>query len=276
MTGIIQKLTNVTFTGSLPKLEYDQIIPPVGAKLLYDFGNPQTYGGTLPAGGATVANGTTLTNLVRGGANASISAQLGLTFTGGGLDWATAATGTDNYPRINLGAYDLTNRSFLWIGWVRSVGPASNRGIFGNVVSSSNANRGFSVGHKFGDSTTGAIDVSFYNQALTATGGSITAISVAGQVLQLALEINPAAGLIRRYVNAGQPNAPLTLPAGTTGINPASVNEPFAIGSLAGSGSGSKYTGRIYRMYVEDLTASGRTGADVVEKDYGYNAGRFS
>jgi hypothetical protein len=267
MANSVIKLSGVTFTGNLPKLEKDIIIPTQGGMLLFDFSNPATWGGTLPAAGAAVPTTQSFTNLIRGAAGGTVPVA-GLAFNGNGLDFSGATAG-----RVSLGTYDVTSKSLLWIVWVKL--PATGTayaGYLGSAADTSNTN----VNNSF-VLYGGASGLKLLGETYDPNSNQRTAIPLGtdapGTLHQMAVEFNVSTGLLVSYLDGAQVSSG-ALAAGVTSLRAAPL--PLGIGAWNGNGTQGAFKGRIYRAYQENLTLSGRTALSVVQADYAANNGRFS
>lgn len=265
--GIVQKLNGITFTGTLPKLQKDAIIPLAGAKFLFDFGNASTWAGGV------VAQGATVNNLVSGAANATLSGTGTITPAGGGFDFAST-----NW--LDMGLYDLSARQIVVIAWIKV---PSVSAAYGSIVGAVNG---------LGD-TTGQAAITINNNSTGTTGYytpappggtssntmglSAPASFVANAVLQVAFSIGGTAGAYQAlgYGNgAFVATSVVNQGASVTGLQ--STTQKYGVNKWNGAGGSTAFAGRIYRVYAEDLTASGRTALSVVQADYTQNTGRFS
>ncbi|MFW8626729.1 LamG-like jellyroll fold domain-containing protein [Deinococcus sp. ME38] len=264
MANSVTKLTGVTFTGSLPRLERDGIIPPTGALWLFD--------AAVSAPGSLAVNGT-WENLVRGSPAATIKNTTGLSVAGNGLVFA----GTGGY--LSAGdSYNLTGKSLIMTATIKYQSITSGFSATMGRGTSGGASCQFMLGHLSSASTairsSGTVKV---GGASDPAAGHI-AVATAGTIyhIAMAVQISGADTVFTRYLNGTQVGQE-TVTGGTGLWAPPSANG-IGIGRYDGNGSQSAYRGTIYRLYAEDLTASGRTPAQVVAAGYAIatQAGRYS
>ena len=259
--SLIIKIPGANFTdATLPKLYRDKIMN-AGSKFLFDFLSPYCNANA----DGNIANGAAFTNLVDGAPGATVT-------TAGSAIQSLAGKaglfldGVSGVNQINLGnSYSLhaTNPSFLVILWIKIPAVGFEATDYNHIL-------------KLGDSTN---DCQFFFDAglggvrprVTVghgAGSNALTHSVAsgfgqGAPLQLALEWSP--GTLKGYANGVQ-FASITGQAGLNTLRDTSASSILMSGDFKGT---------VYRAYQENLTVSGKTGAEQVLADYNANVGRF-
>ena len=261
---------SATFTdATLPVLRKDPILPNssltgAGDRILYDFKSV----GTWPSQAATINIGDPVANLADTSVVDSVASAITASYNS-----ATGAVTTSNGDLDNTGlalesAYDDifadTTHDFLFIAWIKP-----NNAPFRKQIQKGDGD---------GNSTEKTIDIWTYNGTpriqlagsnnTFATGDSFFFENRTNQVTQIAAVLSKSTGSWIGYgyqdgVSAG---ATVALQAGSG----ASALFPLAGQTLE------IINGPIYRVYVEDLTLSGRSHADVVAADWARGNGRFS
>lgn len=277
---LITRLSTAFTDTSLPKLRLDPVLTDAGSLVLYDFkAKANQAAGFDPASPEFVNIGsytgrTSITPL-------SVSANYLYDATKGAIVWNS---GNPNpipvEANASSGSSDLFNTTddFLVILWASR--RATNLGtfFFNNYLAK-------------GTGTTGSGDQSFYfmNNGTTpassiiarinfntasshATGaGFIGGPTTGGSPVQLAMHWfwNGSAWEMNAYSNKGVDGQSVTSanPIWLAGTNLAFFRQT---GGYGGEGS------QVHRLVIENLTASGRTAAEVLNLDYNYSNGRFS
>lgn len=277
---LITRLSTAFTDTTLPKLRLDPVLADAGSLVLYDFkAKANQAAGFNPASPEFVNIGsytgrTSITPL-------SISANYLYDATKGAIVWDSGAPNPISVEaNASSGSSDLFNTTddFLVILWASR--RATNLGtfFFNNYLAK-------------GTGTTGSGDQSFYfmNNGTTpgtgiiarinfntasshATGaGFIGGPTTGGNPVQLAMHWfwNGSAWEMNGYSNKGVDGQSVTSanPIWLAGTNLAFFRQT---GGYGGEGS------QVHRLVIENLTASGRTAAEVLNLDYNYSNGRFS
>jgi hypothetical protein len=263
--SLIEQLTDYAGPNTNPLLQRDSLIQ-AGSQFLLDFLDSYC---NANADGA-VAAGATFANLVNDGRVATAAGSGIQNLTGkAGL----SMPGTSNSVGVSVGpagAYDLhaTNPEILLIAWLKT--PASGyvstayQPLFYLSGSNANASQWWMDMGSDGKTPRAAAGLGASSPALAATSGYNL-----GAVTQLALHWTPATGAAELWGNGAMlANTPNAFP---TTMQNASAISPFLSGG---------YKGTIYRLYLENITASlaagGQTAAQQIAADYAANASRFT
>lgn len=277
---LITRLSTAFTDTTLPKLRKDPVLTDAGSLVLYDFkAKANQAAGFNPASPEFVNIGsytgrTSITPL-------SISNDYLYDATKGAIVWDSGAPSPIAVEaNASSGTSDLFNTTdnFLVILWASRRATSLGTFFFNNYLAK-------------GSGTTSSGDQSFYfmNNGTTPSNNisarinfdtaSSTANSVAtmggpttgGDPVQLAMHwfYNGTAWEMNAYSNKTKAAAE---PTSADPLWLASNNLAFfrQTGGYGGAGS------QVHRLVIENLTASGRTAAEVLNLDYAYSNGRFS
>jgi hypothetical protein len=267
----IINVDGITLPNTIPQVQYDPVISATGAGAIgvWDAKNPKSW----PSQAAPASGANSWLNLVRGGASATIPTTWTWQAQGGFVRPGVAATS------IDLGAPDLSTGSpgVVVSAWVKipSV-PTALTPIAGRAQSTSAA-----VDNQFllsiGADGKPRLDI----MMLDADGATIRYATLSGPnvittgVHQIGFSVTFSAGTgsYALYLDGAQ-IAASTFPGAK--LNPSTYS--IALGDRrVGNGGGSTTAGYVYyRALPENLTASGRTGAQVVAADWAAFNGKFS
>jgi hypothetical protein len=241
---------------NLPTYQIDKNIN-AGTKVLYDFGAPTTYGGTLPGVGTSLPLGTTFASLLKGGSIATTVTSyqtFSLIFTGTGLQCTKTNAGIVLGPESKI---TTPISEYLWIVWYK-LGATSNDGAcFGTFDGQSDG------GGQWNGRTNNAVGAPFDGiikqqcQHYKYTGGND--------------------GIYEAFLNPA--NSPLNLVTSLKANNALGGNtpQPNSNGSLLQQGSyssgGADVT--LYRATLVDLTAAGLSSTQAITADFNSNNTRF-
>lgn len=253
----IQKIQSVTGAGPVVYRKKGY-----GAGTLGGFDFKNTY--CQPLGAATVPDATSLLNLVRSGAVATVSGANAGT-AGGGLSLASgkkillpttfkiASSATDMLIIlwIKHGTQTLASGNATVFGWLTDTGANANHGAY---ITSANPN----------------------NMNFLACGAFLNTLAsfVAGTVYQIAIRLSKSGTTMsyELYRNGALSTSGTATVASTY---PQPSGTPVIGASTAGSVSGI-YIGEAFSHDITDLSADTRTAAGIVLADYNLYSTRFS
>lgn len=261
---------SATFTdATLPVLRKDPILPNssltgAGDRILYDFKNV----GTWPPQAATINIGDSINNLADTSVVDSVASAITASYN--------SATGAVTTSNTNLGNDGLalesahddifadTTHDFLYIAWIKP--------------NTANARKFIQKGNGDGTSTEKTIDIWAYggtprfqlagSDNTFDNGNNFFFANRTDQVTQIAVALSKSTGswIGYRYQDGASAGSSSALNVGSGASALFLVNgNPLEI-----------INGPTYRVYVEDLTISGRSHADVVADDWARNNGRYS
>ena len=254
----VQKNNGATYIGTLPKLKRDYLIE-AGTKGVFDFGTPYTNDG------GTLAVNKDFKNLVAGGGSAVVKSISGLSQVAGGVK-SLNGNGWILLPDEFRLASNTAN--FMAIVWVKKVSGQPEIYGYGNYSSPSV----IQYNMNYFNTSTGL--------QLQADAKTAFVSGIVGAVTQHAVEYvaNGVNSKIIAYTNGVKVSEALFDNSDSLNI-PTAVCDPrlFAMGTTAGVVSTNNSTSEltIYRVMLDDLTLSGRTGASLALADYDRNKNRF-
>lgn len=266
--GLVQKLNNITFSGSLPKLEKDPLAND-GTILIYDFLNTGCWDGEDPSDSNNIVK-----DLSRNENDGTVIDPTAGAIFNNGFDFAAG----DTY--ITLPSLALTGKSLLitiWYEW-RSAQAASAAGIAGNLENDlSGGQFGFWCGTGSSDQLKGRIRDDIGNLP-TGWDDVIIGTQDDGFIIQSALSVT-IAGSDSQFVSYEHEEGrdlrkdSDILTVGAQGLN---TDSSIAIGALNGSGDRTGYRGRFLRMSIEDIGVSGGEPLQILQDDWDINFSRFN
>lgn len=245
----VQKNNGATYAGTLPKLYRDSIIG-LGTRGMFDFAT--TYGND----GGAIALSKQFTNLVDGGLPAIVTDIAGLSQTTGGIK-STNSTGKIQLPDAFKLEAGISN--FMFICWFKRVSGAPN------IV-------GFNLPSTPYTAQWGIDTISTNNISAAVDSNALGLWVPIGSVMQVAVEYlaNGATSKSRMYING-------VLSVENTYNNSGSLDIPAGVNPriFNAGGATSAAEVNVYRVLLDDLTVSGRTGASLAAADYEKNKTRF-
>ena len=269
---LITRLSTSFNVATLPLLKRDPVVADAGARLLLDFKNP----GTWPSQAATINLTDPVYSLHDGSWPDLFPAVNPMRFD-------TAAGGIGNFDTDNDGEPDSEDRSLFYLTDDYTTNPVINNASHSYVFSlwMKKAPRS-SGGYGYGQTYVNFTGLKVHE---TTPGSRYTWTSSEGTGNQASIAISDTTVTrvgfsgyndggtwkVSTIVNDGTPS--VSNMSGT-GISVDAINP-----SLFMYGSGVNYPNpahRIYRLYVEDLTVSGRTAEQVWDADWARANGRFS
>lgn len=241
---------------------YPDPLMNTGSMLLVDVTNKSSFSAQ-----ANPANNYVLNNLVDSKADGVIKYTTNpITFTGKGLQMPGHANSFVDFGESDFNLASL-NPNFLVIAWIKQ-GNATDayQNIFG-MYAGAIATDAFQYAIESGPAGAN-IRASVSTEANQASAFHNNGAISDGQIAQYALSYE--GNTIRLFKNGSQIQT-ASLARGTRLGNPSS-------GQTAGKlrAGGSNWKGVFYRGYVENLTVSGKTGAEQVAADFAKNSGKFS
>jgi hypothetical protein len=281
---LITRLSTAFTDASLPKLRIDPVLTDAGSLVLYDFkAKANQAAGFNPASPqfvnlGTYAGITSITPLSVAPSNYAYDQTKGAIVWDAGNPAPLPPIAVE--ANASAGSSDLFNTTddFLVILWA-SRRATNLGGFFFNTYlgkGTGNTNSGDQSFYFMNNGTTPAssirASINFNTSSSHATNSSFPdGPSTGGNPVQLAMHWfwNGSAWEMNAYSNK------VKAAAEPTSANPmwlASSNLGFfrQIGGSSGAGS------QVHRLVIENLTASGRTAAEVLALDYAYSNGRFS
>lgn len=258
--SVIERLNSEFTDAALERMVLDPAIAK-GSKFLFDFKNP--YCNNLAEG--ALSSGAELKNLVDGAPSLfavnSGSPLVNQRTTTGGLKYPNAAS-TGMSLEGAAGEYIIPpGHSYVATLWLKSPASPLNASAYAplsTIAGGSVQNTLFSIDS--GEATTNIPRANANNQSNSPVYATYSGV-VGGSVRQVAIAWRP--GFVERYVDG-------VLQA-TSGNANANILDHSAFKLIS---SGSRTNTTIYRMGLEDVTASGRSIAAAVGADFAAGSAR--
>ena len=263
MTATFKQVIPAAFTDtSGPKL-YPDFILNSGSKLLFDTSNPLCN--ALPVGALTA--GQTLANLVSGGAAATVASSTNPMVNNGSNLGISMAGVAANGGEFNLGTgFSLygTDHRFIALCWLK-LNPTGQVTTNSNIFSLKNdvPNTLFAM-----DAGVGNIAPRVNANAQASSAYTTLAGFTPGAVQMIGVAWEPqGSGSVYHAVLNGAVQTSITQASPSLLVNTAAAS------MVAGS---SRFAGKLYDWYFEDLTLSGASVVNVVQREYALRAGVFA
>lgn len=265
--GYLLTDASLTLPDNLP-LYQDDAMKRAAGQVLLDFNDSNCNPNSVRP--SNFVAGAAFTNLIVGGPAATV---IGTTLrnadvtidAGNGLLVPTTTSGVD----LGGNNYDVYNKAFIRLLWFKQKTGHPTTATQGMTHRSNGSSAVGSMQHAMfmaagGDNLTvivgNATAIVSYNMGVTALD----------TVTQAGYAYDPATGILKAIKN-GLVVASVTLPGGGNLAQPSGT----ALDRI-GNGYGANFNGFVYRLYQEDLSASGADPADVAALDYAAIIGRFT